>query len=79
MYSKLQNVNTVILDCKLGPTLSCLVAEKKLNSEMTTFLPQQQTFIIKSGWGEEEFKKAGLSKKQAKFEKEDVEKVEDGR
>ena len=38
-----------------------------------------QRFIIKSGWGEEKFKKVGLSKEQAKFEKEDVEKVEDGR
>ena len=28
MYSKLQIVNKVFLDSRLGPTLSCLVAEK---------------------------------------------------
>ena len=28
MYSNLQNVNKVFLDSRLGPTLSCLVAEK---------------------------------------------------
>ena len=32
LYSYLQNVNTVLLDSRPGPTLSCLVAEKKLNS-----------------------------------------------
>ena len=34
------------LDCRLGPTLSCLVAEKKLNSQITTFLSQQQIPLI---------------------------------
>ena len=29
MYSKLQNVNIGFLDSRLGPTLSCLVAEKR--------------------------------------------------
>ena len=31
MYSRLQNVNKVFLDSRLGPTLSCLVAEKKVS------------------------------------------------
>ena len=30
LFSYLQNVNTVLLDSRLGPTLSCLVAEKKV-------------------------------------------------
>ena len=34
---------------------------------------------MKSGWGEGDNKKVGLNKEQAKFEKEDVEEVEDGR
>ena len=55
-----------------------LGSRKKLNSQITTFLTQQ-SFLIKSGWGEGEDKKVGLSKEQAKFEKEDVEEVEDGR
>ena len=29
VYSKLQNVSKVFLDSRLGPTLSCLVAEKR--------------------------------------------------
>ena len=29
MYSKPQNVNIGFLDSRLGPTLSCLVAEKR--------------------------------------------------
>ena len=28
LYSYLQNVNTVLLDSRLGPTLTCLLAEK---------------------------------------------------
>ena len=28
VYSMLQNANKVVLNCRLGPTLSCLVAEK---------------------------------------------------
>ena len=67
------------MDSRLGPTLSCLVAEKKLYSQITTFLKQKLKFIIKSGWGEGEDKTVGLSKKQAQFEKEDVEEVEDWR
>ena len=76
VYRKLKNVHSVVLDCRLGPTLSCLVAEKKLNSQITTFLTQQQSFLIRSGLGGED-KKVGLSKEQAKFEKEGVEEVED--
>ena len=36
MYSKLQNLNKVFLDCRLGPTLSCLV-EEKLNYQISYF------------------------------------------
>ena len=56
-----------------------LGSRKKLNSQITTFLTQQHSFLIKSGWGEWEYKKVGFSKEQAKFEKGDVEEVEDGR
>ena len=60
--------------------MSCLVAEKKLNSQFTTFLKQKKlNFLIKSGWVEGEDKKVGLSQEQGKFEKEDVEEVKDGR
>ena len=52
-----------------------LGSRKKLNYQITTFPQKQQSFIIKSGRGEEEFKKEGLSKEQAHFEKEDVKKV----
>ena len=35
MYGSLQNVNTLFLDCRPGPTLSCLVAEKvKLSTQL---------------------------------------------
>ena len=37
MYSKLQNANKVFLDSRLGPTLSCLVAEKKINFQISYF------------------------------------------
>ena len=38
LYSQLQNVNTLLLDSRLGPTLSSLVAEQKLNSKITTLI-----------------------------------------
>ena len=56
-----------------------LGSRKKLNSQITTFRPQQQSFLMKSGWGEGDKKKVGLNKEQAKCEKEDVEEVEDWR
>ena len=56
-----------------------LGSRKKLNSQIASFLTLQQNFLIKLGLGEGEDKKVGLSKEQAKFEKEDVEEVEDGR
>ena len=43
MYSKLQNVSIGVLDSRLGPTLSCLVAEKRLIFKSATFLQQQQS------------------------------------
>ena len=54
-----------------------LGSRKKVNSQITTFITQQQSISIMSEWGED--KKVRLSKEQAKFEKEDVEEVEDGR
>ena len=79
MYSMLQNVNKLCLDSRLGPTLSCLAAEKKLNSQIsyfhtTTTMPLNQVRI-----GEMKLRKVGLRKEQANFEKEDVEEVDDGR
>ena len=49
------------------------------NSQITTFLTQQKSFLMKSEWGQGGDKKVGLSKEQVKFEKKDVEEVEDGR
>ena len=63
VYRKLKNVHSVVLDCRLGPTLSCLVAEESLIHKLQL----------------EEFKKEGLSKEQAHFEKEDAEEVNGGR
>ena len=74
----MQYINTFLLDSRLGPTLSCLVAEKS-KFPNKTFLTQQQSFLMNSEWGQGEDKKVGLSKEQAKLEKEDVEEVEDGR
>ena len=78
VYSKLQNVNTVLLDCILWPTLSCLVAEKdkfpNYNFSTTTTMPLNQVRI-----GDVELQKVGLRKEQDKFEKEDVEEVHGGR
>ena len=54
-----------------------LGSRKKLNSQITSFLTQQQSFLIQSGWGPGRDKKVGLSKEQAKFEREDVEEVVD--
>ena len=34
VYSRLQNVNKVFLDSRLGRNLSCLVVEKKINSQI---------------------------------------------
>ena len=74
MYSKLQNVSKVVLDCRLGPALSCLVADKKLNYNFPT-KTTKPSYKVRMG----EIKKVGSRKEQAMFEKEDVEKVEDGR
>ena len=60
-------MNTDVMDCRRGPTLSCLVADKKC-------IPKLQLRM-----GEGEFKKVGLRKEQAKLEKEDVNEVEGGR
>ena len=56
-----------------------LGSRKNLNSQITTYLTKQQSFSIKVSMGKWEDKKVGLSKEQAKFEKENVEKVKDGR
>ena len=37
------DVNKVFLDCRIGPTPSCLVAEQRLIIKLPTFLPQQQS------------------------------------
>ena len=37
VYSRLQYFNKMYLDSRLGHTLSCLVAEKKLNSQLIYF------------------------------------------
>ena len=79
MYSKLQIVNKVSLDCRLGPTLSCLIAEKKLNSQITTSFTTTTKHFNQVSMGEGEFQKVVWMKEHVKFEKEDVEKIENGR
>ena len=75
----MQNVNKVILNCKQRPTLSCLIAEKKLNSQMATSFYHNNIAFSPIRMGEWEFKKEGWRKEQAKFEKENVKVIEDGR
>ena len=56
-----------------------LGSRKELNRQITTFWTTTKGLFIKSGLGEGEDKKVGLSKEQAMFEKKDVEaKEEDG-
>ena len=68
----------MVFDCRLGPTLYCLVAEKtklpKYNFSATT-----KKLFNQVKMGEGEFKKVGLRKELAKFEKQDVEEVVNGR
>ena len=49
LYSYMQNVNTELLDSRLGPTLSCLLAEKSNfpnhNFPTTTTMPLTQLRI----------------------------------
>ena len=65
----------MLLDSILGPTLSCLVAEKakfpNYNFPTTTTMSSNQVSI-----GEMELKKIGLRKVQAMFKKEDADEVE---
>ena len=46
MYSKLQNVNKVFLDSRLGPTLSCLVAEKVKFPDQLLFCHNNKVKLI---------------------------------
>ena len=46
-------------------------SRNKLNSQIKTFLPQQQSFLVRIG--EREFKKVGWRKEEVMFDNEDVE------
>ena len=56
-----------------------LGTRKKLNSQIATFFTTTTKIFSQVRIGEWEFKKEGWRKEQAKFEKEDVKEVEDGR
>ena len=78
VYSKLQNVNEVFLDCRIGPTLSCMVAEFFLffsNSNLSTKITKPFN-EVKTGEGE--FKNVRWREEPATFEKEDVRKLKTG-
>ena len=55
-----------------------MLGSKKLNSQITSFQLYNQSLFNKVRMGEGEINK-GLRKEQSMFEKEDLEKVEDGR
>ena len=46
MYSKLQNVNKWFLDSRLGPTLSCLVAEKSKIPKLNLFIHNNKSLYL---------------------------------
>ena len=46
VYSKLQNENKVFLDSRLGPTLSCLVAEKVKFQDQLLFCNNNKVKLI---------------------------------